>query len=239
MIIIALLLLVGMVGAWLIANPHVAFTLCVLFGLAEVGMWIETKWDDATTNPQDRMVSVVEAHVGHYYVPSATLTLSSTIKHDYEANAAICSIRGPIYYKRNMHGGIDYYPLDGQPATYVGERRLLLAYYPSYYSKDLQGSRDEPVVRYNRKTQVEYYGTTATDVVTNRDTVEWCQVGENLSDLAKSLGITVNSAGVIENRFQWLDGGANPIPVDQTITAVHAARSFAGYQASLRGVDAD
>jgi hypothetical protein len=238
MAILVVLLLVGMAGVWLASRPDIC-TLAALLVLGWLGMTIEDKIDDYRTNPADRHVTVQHAETTDFREPGAILSLTSNIKHNYTPRAAICSIVGPLYYDRN---GNWYAKTNAsEPASdYVGDRRLLLAMYPSYYApKSLQGwiPDSKPVVHYNTTPdKINFFATTPSDVLAARDNVEWCVVGEDMEALAKSVGLTISPDGVIANRFQWLRGGTNSIPSKRAYAEYDV---IAGFAASLVGYDHD
>jgi hypothetical protein len=172
--------------------------------------------DGAPGSP--RGVSDYNGHV-------VTLTIESTLETEYEANAAICSIRGPVFYA-DRYGGL--YTFVGAKEGYLGERRMLVTliavantslatswYYPPRImaaERTFGINRPTPVTH-----RVVYVSTTPNDFIGMMDQVEWCKIGTDARMVAADLHLATDIHGtVLRDRVIWINGDPG-FPVERLI----------------------
>lgn len=210
---------------------HFIGVIAVLLGLSQIVTWVEDsdKASYPASAPVQKATSAtiekaparnynvtvmsdgkITARPSNLYayqsIPGVKLSLTSDLKGEYKfnANAVICSIVGPIYY--NSQYGYSGKPFSDDPG-FVGMRHLMLAFYSENYTGRFSHPDDITLTpKHSYASDLTYMATTPADVVTSKDKIEWCQVGERMADVAQSVGVTVVD-GVIADRFQWLQGG--------------------------------
>jgi hypothetical protein len=188
---------------------------------------------EAVKVPFNGEIKIVSAEVGglgyvgwsHDYGHTITLTIESTLETVYHADAAICSIRGPVFHDP-IYNILDAYP---GARGYLGERRILTTliavdntslgeHHWFNHANIREASRPFGVGRPEPHAQkVDYISTMPADFFSGQDTVEWCKIGTDLRMVAADLHLATDIHGtVLNNRVTWINGDPG-FPVERLI----------------------